>query len=65
MLPMSNADIAPGAVESQQMRIIAPPGVRTLSGAILIFSDDTFAERGQVKTADIVLDKRATYTRAD
>lgn len=28
MLPMSNSDVHPGATESQQMRVIAPPGVR-------------------------------------
>lgn len=28
MLPMSNPTIAPGAVETQQMRVVAPVGVR-------------------------------------
>lgn len=28
MLPMSNSDIHPGATETQQMRVIAPAGVR-------------------------------------
>lgn len=27
MLPMSNSDVGPGAVETQQMRVIAPVGV--------------------------------------
>lgn len=27
MLPMSNTDVRPGAIETQQMRVIAPPGV--------------------------------------
>lgn len=30
MLPMSNPDVHPGAVETQQMRVIAPVGVRIL-----------------------------------
>lgn len=28
MLPMSNSDVQPGAIETQQMRVIAPVGVR-------------------------------------
>jgi AP-1 complex subunit gamma-1 len=28
MLAMSNGNVAPGTVESQQMRIIAPPGAQ-------------------------------------
>lgn len=28
MLPMSSADVQPGAVETQSMKILAPPGVR-------------------------------------
>lgn len=27
MLPMSNSDVQPGATETQQMRVMAPPGV--------------------------------------
>lgn len=29
MLPMSNADVAPGATETQQLRVTAPVGVRS------------------------------------
>lgn len=28
MLAMSNGDVSPGTIESQQMRIIAPPGAQ-------------------------------------
>lgn len=34
MLPMSNADVHPGATETQQMRVIAPVGV---SSCILVW----------------------------
>jgi AP-1 complex subunit gamma-1 len=30
MLPMSNPDVNPGAVETQQMRVVAPAGVRVI-----------------------------------
>jgi AP-1 complex subunit gamma-1 len=38
MLPMPNPDVNPGAAETQQMRVIAPTGVRiNFSGALRSF----------------------------
>ena len=31
MLPMSNPNVEPGATENQQMRVVAPVGVRPLN----------------------------------
>lgn len=54
MLPMSSPDVNPGAVETQQMRVIAPAGASILPlSSCLIILQFTLVERAPA-TADIV-----------
>jgi AP-1 complex subunit gamma-1 len=58
MLPMSNSDVQPGATETQQMRVMAPPGVCIpcilMSHQFLIF----------IRKSNIRLRLRISYTLA-
>lgn len=50
MLPMSNQAVAPGATETQQLRVNAPPGVsRCLGSRFRVHTHKSFGMQAQIR----------------
>ncbi|KIM72352.1 hypothetical protein PILCRDRAFT_742311 [Piloderma croceum F 1598] len=55
MLPMSSPDVNPGAVETQQMRVVAPVGLSSCTVALREIDTYHLSEQYSSSLTDIVL----------